>query len=202
MRALPNPPPADPLPLAADWLADAARSVPTNPWAMALATVGASGHPSVRYVLLKQLSTSEGFLVFFTNYASRKAAELESSGFAAGAMYWPDSGRQLRFEGSVMRSPDAESDSYFASRPRASQLNAWASDQSRPLDSAAQLPEQLARREAEFAETAVPRPAGWGGYRLLIDSIEFWLEGDHRFHDRLRFERDTRNGWSSTWLQP
>jgi pyridoxamine 5'-phosphate oxidase len=202
MPALPRPAPRDPLPLAEQWLDDAARDAGKNPWAMALATVGASGRPSVRFVLLKSLSTSGGFLVFFTNYGSRKAAELDTGRFAAASMYWPDSGRQLRFEGAVARSPAAESDDYFASRPRMSQLNAWASRQSRPLEDADQLARQLAAREAEFDGGPVPRPAGWGGYRLTIDTVEFWLEGADRFHERLRYRRDAGDGWSSAWLQP
>jgi pyridoxamine 5'-phosphate oxidase len=202
MQALPRPAPEDPLPLAAKWLDDAARDVGKNPWAMALATVGASGRPSVRFVLLKSLSTSGGFLVFFTNYGSRKAAELDAGGFAAATMYWPDSGRQLRFEGAVTRSPAAESDDYFASRPRMSQLNAWASRQSQPLEDADQLSRQLAAREAEFGGSTVPRPPVWGGYRLAIDVIEFWLEGADRFHERLRYRRDSGDRWSWAWLQP
>ena len=129
------PRPEDPLPLAARWLEDAKASVPKNPWAMALATVSAEGRPTLRYVLLKALSTAEGYAVFFTNYGSRKAADLDSSGRAAGALYWPDAGRQLRLEGRAERSPEAESDAYFASRGRVSQLNAWASEQSRTIDS-------------------------------------------------------------------
>ena len=108
MPTLPRP--EDPLPLAARWLADAQARVPKNPWAMALATVSAEGRPALRYVLLKSLSTSQGYAVFFTNYGSRKAAELDSSGRAAGALYWPDAGRQLRLEGRAERSPEAESD--------------------------------------------------------------------------------------------
>jgi len=203
MQSLPNPAPDDPLPFARQWLDEAAASVPTNPWAMALATVAADGRPSVRYVLLKELSVTEGFIVFFTNYRSRKATELDAAGVAAGTHYWPDAGRQLRFEGRVVRSPESESDAYFASRPRASQLNAWASVQSHPIESPDAMTAQLEARTAEFAnESQIPRPAGWGGYRLHIESVEFWVAGVDRFHQRLRYQRLPGRDWSSIWLQP
>jgi pyridoxamine 5'-phosphate oxidase len=203
MESLPQPPPDDPLPLARQWLTDAAAAVATNPWAMALATVSAQGRPSVRYVLLKDLSASEGCIVFYTNYESRKAVELDSSHSAAGALYWPDAGRQLRFEGRVARSPAAESDAYFASRARASQLNAWASEQSRPIESPAGMAARLAARETEFsAAAAVPRPAHWGGHRLYLDTVEFWVSGPDRFHERLQYRRPDGGGWSLSWLQP
>jgi pyridoxamine 5'-phosphate oxidase len=203
METLPRPAPTDPLPLAAQWLAEAEARVEKNPWAMALATTAASGAPSVRYVLLKALSADEGFIVFYTNYGSRKAAELDGSGRAAGALYWPDAGRQLRFEGTVERSPAAESDAYFATRPRLSQLNAWASEQSRPIAAPDDMDARLAEREAAFAgEENLPRPDGWGGYRLMLDAVEFWLEGADRFHERLRYGRDADSGWTSAWLQP
>jgi pyridoxamine 5'-phosphate oxidase len=203
MDTLPRPAPADPLPLAARWLAEAERDVAKNPWAMALASVSASGRPSVRYVLLKHLSAEDGVAVFYTNYGSRKAEELESGGSGAGALYWPHAGRQLRLEGRIQRSPAPESDAYFASRPRLSQLNAWASRQSRPIDAPDRLQESLAKLEADFADTtAIPRPAGWGGYRLVLDAIEFWVEGAGRFHERLRYTRAGTGDWKSSWLQP
>jgi pyridoxamine 5'-phosphate oxidase len=203
MESLPQPPPDAPLPLAQRWLADAVAAVPENPWAMALASVSHDGQPSVRYVLLKDLSVTERFLVFYTNYGSRKAAELDRTGAGAGALYWPDSGRQLRFEGRVERSPTAESDAYFASRPRASQLNAWASEQSRPIAAPGLMTERLESREDEFARhAAIPRPQGWGGYRLYIRAIEFWVAGPDRFHQRLRYECPDGGDWSRNWLQP
>jgi pyridoxamine 5'-phosphate oxidase len=197
------PAPENPLPLAARWLAEAQARVPRNPWAMALATVSAAGRPSLRYVLLKSLSTERGFIVFYTNYGSRKAAELDASGRAAGALYWPDAGRQLRIEGRTERSPAAESDDYFAERARLSQLNAWSSDQSRPIASPEAMSARLAARTAEFASRdPVPRPGHWGGYRLHLDAVEFWVEGADRFHERLRYERAQDGSWSSAWLQP
>lgn len=203
MVTLPRPAPAEPLSLAEQWLLEAEAAVTRNPWAMALATVSAEGRPSVRFVLLKALSKADGFIVFYTNYGSRKATELDASGTGAGALYWPNTGRQLRFEGRIERSPAAESDAYFATRPRLSQLNAWASEQSRPIEAPERMAERLAERSDEFGPAAtIPRPPGWGGYRLFIDAIEFWIEGADRFHERLRYERGPTAKWSSTWLQP
>ena len=202
METLPRPAPADPLPLAERWLAEAARRGGKNPWAMALATAG-DGGPAVRYVLLKELSTAAGHIVFFTNYGSRKAAELEATGRAAGVLYWPDAGRQLRLGGRVCRSPAAESDRYFTSRARPSQLNAWASAQSRPIDSPDLMGERIEETAARFpGDGPIPRPEGWGGYRLELDEIEFWVEGADRFHERLRYARAADGRWSSQWLQP
>jgi pyridoxamine 5'-phosphate oxidase len=203
IEMLPRPAPADPLPLAQAWLDDAVARIVSNPWAMALATTAATGRPSVRYVLLKSLSKTQGFLVFYTNYSSRKAVELDTAGHAAGVLYWPETGRQLRFEGRVERSPAGESDAYFASRPRQSQLNAWASQQSQPIASPDLMRDHLAKQAAAFAGTvSLPRPDRWGGYRLHIDAIEFWTEGTDRFHERLRYERAAGRHWSSDWLQP
>ena len=170
---------------------------------MALATVSPEGRPSLRYVLLKSLSTSQGYAVFYTNYGSRKAAELQANARAAGALYWRDLGRQLRLEGRAERSPESESDAYFASRARLSQLNAWASEQSQPMASPAAMSAQLESRTAEFARRdPIPRPLHWGGYRLQLDAIEFWVEGSDRFHERLRYERSRDDAWTSRWLQP
>ena len=203
MEHLPRPAPENPLPLVRGWLAEAEAEIEINPWAMALASVSPEGRPSVRYVLLKALDEASAEIVFYTNYGSRKAAELESTGHAAAALYWPHDGRQLRFEGTVRRSPDAESDAYFASRPRASQLNAWASDQSQPLTSPDAMDDRLAERRQEFAESAsVPRPPGWGGYRLKLDTIELWTAGDDRFHERLRYTLEDPGRWDVSWLQP
>lgn len=203
METLPRPAPRDPLPLARQWLEQAHSIVPKNPWAMALGSVSADRRPSVRYVLLKALSEAGGFIVFYTNYASRKAQELESTGNAAAALYWPEAGRQLRFEGRIERSPRAESDAYFASRPRPSQLNAWASEQSRPIASPEAMTDRLETAAGNFpGDTVIPRPDGWGGYRLLLAAVEFWVEGQDRFHERLRYDRAANGEWSVAWLQP
>jgi len=197
------PRPGDPLPLVAQWLADAEASVAKNPWAMALATATADGRPSLRYVLLKSLSPERGYVVFYTNYGSRKGAELEANGRAAGALYWPELGRQLRLEGRAERSPEAESDAYFASRARQSQLNAWASEQSHAVASPEMMSARLDDLSASFAARApIPRPPHWGGYRLHLEAIEFWVEGADRFHERLRHERAQDGAWQSVWLQP
>lgn len=203
MTSLPRPAPDDPLPLARRWLDSAAGNAAKNPWAMALATVAADGRPSLRYVLLKSLDAAAGHVVFYTNYDSRKAIELAANPRAAGTLYWPEPGRQLRFEGRVERSPAAESEAYFASRARLSQLNAWASAQSRPLAAPDAMAARLAEQEARFAAaTTIPRPPNWGGYRLALEAVEFWVEGADRFHERLRYERAGAGDWTSTWLQP
>jgi pyridoxamine 5'-phosphate oxidase len=181
-------PPEDPVPTAARWLADAAALGRRNPNAMALATSDAAGRPSVRMVLLKELAPA-GYAVFYTNYESKKATDLTASGRAAAVLYWHELGRQIRFEGRVVRSPAAESDAYFATRPWRSQLNALTSEQSRPLTDVA----LLERRAAEIAAKVVgtlARPATWGGFRLWFEALELWVEGADRFHERVRYERE------------
>jgi pyridoxamine 5'-phosphate oxidase len=203
MPSLPEPAPSNPLPLVEQWLLDPKDGARKNPWAMALATVASDGRPSVRYVLLKHFSAGGGFLVFHTNYSSRKAAELEACPRAAAVLYWADLGRQLRFEGRVERSPAAESDAYFASRPRLSQLNAWASRQSERIESTAAMRSRVENHEIEFqGQASIPRPVHWGGYRLMIEALELWVEGNDRFHERLRYERGPTGAWSHAYLQP
>lgn len=205
---LPSPPPDDPLPLAIRWLAEATASGRRNPNALALATTAASARPSVRMVLLKQLAP-EGYGVFYTNYGSRKAAELEATGRAAGVLYWDELGRQIRFEGATVRSPAAESDAYFASRPWRSQINAWASEQSRPLADPLDLERRAAAKAAELGggdanvapptDRALSRPAFWGGFRLWFDALELWQEGANRFHERLAYLRDLTTAGEHTF---
>lgn len=189
MTSLLIPPPEDPVRAAAQWLGEAEALGRRNANAMALASAAADGRPSVRMVLLKELAAL-GYAVFYTNYGSRKGTELSATGRAAAVLYWHELGRQVRLEGPVVRSPASESDRYFASRARPSQINAWSSDQSRPLAD----PAALESRAAEIAATKVTerglaRPEFWGGFRLWIEALELWVEGQDRFHERLRYER-------------
>ncbi len=180
-------------------LARARAASPHEPTAAALATADARGRPSVRVVLVKGADV-RGFL-FFTNRRSRKGEELAANPHAALCHHWPALGEQVRIEGRVELLPDAESDAYFATRPRESQLGAWASDQSAPLTSRAALEEALREVEARFAGREVPRPPHWGGYLLVPDAIELWREGAARLHHRERWERDG-DGWRTALLQP
>ena len=205
-------PPDDPLPTAAQWLAEAEALGRRNANAVALATTDAAGRPSVRMVLLKELAAA-GYGVFYTHYGSRKAADLSATPRAAGVLYWHELGRQIRFEGLVVRSPAAESDAYFATRPWRSQLNAWSSEQSRPLDDPAELERRATKVAAEHGDAPkrLPRPDFWGGYRLWFDALELWVEGQDRFHERVLYERPltrrdehtfTASRWRKQRLQP
>jgi pyridoxamine 5'-phosphate oxidase len=189
MASLLIPPPEDPVRAAAQWLGEAEALGRRNPNALALASVDGAGQPSVRMVLLKELAPL-GYAVFYTNYGSRKAQELLTTGRAAGVLYWHELGRQVRLEGPVVRSPDAESDAYFATRPLASQVNAWSSEQSRPLPDPAALEERAAKiAGTKPAGRGLPRPDFWGGFRLWLTAVELWVEGRDRFHERVRYER-------------
>lgn len=211
MSSLLIPPPDDPVRSAAQWLGEAEALGRRNANAMALASADAAGRPSVRMVLLKELSPL-GYAVFYTNYDSRKGGELLTTGRAAAVLYWHELGRQVRFEGQVVRSPDAESDAYFASRPVPSQVNAWSSEQSRPLADPAALEERAAKVAAgRPADGTLPRPGFWGGFRLWLDAVELWVEGRNRFHERVRYERELAardahsfdaGRWTSQRLQP
>jgi pyridoxamine 5'-phosphate oxidase len=217
MSTLPTPPPEDPVPVVAGWLAEITASGKLrNPNAMALATADAVGSPSVRMVLLKELA-AEGYCVFYTNYGSRKSEDLDRNSRAAAVIYWEPLGRQVRFEGVVVRSPADESDAYFATRPLLSQLNAWSSAQSRPLRDPADLERAAQRKARELHITQsgvtepVPRPQGWGGFRLWFDGIELWAEGENRFHERLYYRRTLEpldafafraSPWNAQRLQP
>jgi pyridoxamine 5'-phosphate oxidase len=189
MASLLIPPPEDPVRTASQWLGEAEALGRRNANAMALASVDESGRPSARMVLLKELAPL-GYAVFYTNYGSRKGTELIATRRAAGVLYWHELGRQVRFEGPVVRSPEAESDAYFATRPVPSQINAWSSEQSRPLPDPAALEERAAKvASTKPAAGALPRPDFWGGFRLWLESIELWVEGRDRFHERVRYER-------------
>jgi pyridoxamine 5'-phosphate oxidase len=174
-----------------------AHQVDTAP--VVLATTDASGHPSARLVLLRGLD-ARGF-VFFTNYNSRKGRELAANPHAALCFYWASLDEQIRVEGSVDRVPAEESDAYFSSRPRGSQLGAWASDQSQVLPSRETLEEKYREIERRFADRAVERPPFWGGFRLTPVRIEFWYGRPDRLHDRVLYVRD-RDSWRIERLYP
>lgn len=166
-----------------------------------LATVDPAGQPHARFVLLKD-ADAMGF-VFYTNYESDKAAELDASGKASIAMHWPEIGVQIRVEGPVARVDGAESDAYFASRPRGSRLGAWASAQSRPIADRASLEASLDAVTARFEGQEVPRPPHWGGYRLAPHAIELWYDGPYRLHDRFRYRRTSVDvPWQVQRLSP
>jgi len=233
---LPEPLPADPLPILEGWMAEALRRRDQpNPNAMVLATAGpdptAGGGESdpadrlsARVVLCKKIVPDPGYVVFYTNYLSRKGRQLTRHPRAAAVIHWDHLHRQVRIEGPVVRGPAADSDAYFASRPWQSRLGAWASAQSQPVASRSQLKDSLldaARRfgtpspDTAGAESAgnipVPRPPHWGGYQLWIESVELWVEGEARIHDRARWTRTLparQDGafepgtWTATRLQP
>jgi pyridoxamine 5'-phosphate oxidase len=190
---------ADPIAKFLRLFARVAASAPFDPTAMALATADRAGRPSARVVLLKQVDR-RGF-VFFTNYESRKGRELEANPRAALCLYWPWADRQVRVEGRVSQLAARESDAYFATRPRGSQLGAWASRQSAPLDSRAALAARVAEIAAAHRGAELPRPPRWGGFRLAPDRIEFWSARPSRLHDRLLY-RLRAGRWHSERLQP
>ncbi len=191
----------DPIAVFKEWFGDAKAKIPQDPNAVTLATLDAHGYPSARIVLLKGYST-EGF-VFFTNYQSDKGQELTAHPKACLNFYWPELGRQVRVKGWVEKTTAAESDEYFAMRPRGSQVGAWASDQSRLLLEYNDLVAKVARCHEEFGDKPVARPPHWGGWRLVPLSIEFWKAKESRLHKRVRFERATTHAsWHATWLNP
>ena len=222
---LPDPLPAEPLAVAAAWLEQAfALKLQPNPNSMSLATTTPEGKPSARIVLCKGIVPDPGYLVFYTNYRSRKGRELGANPRAAAVLHWDHLHRQVRVEGIVEAGPAADSDAYFASRAVQSRIGAWASAQSEPLASRTRLLEAVAAAARRFGispqaaaeerappETSVPRPPHWGGYRLWADAVELWVEGAARIHDRARWSRGlTRRAdgrleagaWSATRLQP
>ncbi len=181
------------------WLAEAVESSLKDPNAMSLATVNAAGQPSARIVLLKGLGAA-GFL-FFTNYGSRKAADLEANARAGLNFFWPELERQVAIEGVVHKASREEAASYFHSRPVGSQLGAWASRQSQIVPSREWLEQKLDAAAAEYSGREVPLPEFWGGYWLVPASIEFWQGGPSRIHDRLRYLREG-SGWRIDRLSP
>lgn len=181
------------------WLRDAEASEPNDPNGMALATVDADGLPDCRMVLLK--GQDERGFVFYTNRESAKGAQLAGTMKAAILIHWKTLRRQIRIRGPVSQVTDAESDAYYMSRGRHSRIGAWASQQSRPLDSRATLEETVARFDAEHPGDTIPRPPYWVGFRVSPLAIEFWQDGEHRLHDRVRFTRDGE-GWGRVLLYP
>jgi len=227
---LPDPLPDEPLLVVNRWLAESwqLRQQP-NPNSMVLATIGPDNQPTARVVLCKEIVPKPGYLVFYTNYLSCKGQQLTDNPRAAAVMHWDALHRQVRVEGPVIRTPAADSDAYFASRPWPSRLGAWASAQSQPIGSRKELHAALAKTAARFgtpmpdstaAGTATdyvtPRPPHWGGFQLWADNVELWVEGEARIHDRARWTRkvsvrvDPNSGeplvdtgpWTATRLQP
>jgi len=196
---LTNQPERDPIRLFQRLLAEAAAEEPESGTAMTLSTVSADGRPSSRMVLLKQFD--EAGLVFYTNYDSRKARDLAAVPHAAVCFYWPSIARQVRVEGAVERVSAEEADAYFATRPRDSQIGAWASRQSETLSNERDLDERVGQFEERFAGREVPRPEFWGGYRLRPQRIEFWLSRPGRLHERILYQWDG-DSWSMRSLYP
>jgi pyridoxamine 5'-phosphate oxidase len=200
------------------------RRLQPNPNAMVLATSDPDGRPSARVVLAKEIVAKPGYLVFFTNYLSRKGRQLERNPRAAAVIHWDALHRQVRVEGPVVKAPAADSDAYFASRPWQSRLGAWASEQSAPLASRQDLARAIAATANRFGvpdpaqpggeaqtEFVIPRPPHWGGYHLWAECVELWVEGEARVHDRARWTRELTpqedgffgtGPWTATRLQP
>jgi len=224
-ETLPEPLPENPLDTAAQWLAQARLdAAQPNPNSMVLATVDGRGYPSARVVLCKEINSQSGFILFYTNYRSRKGRELAANRRAAAVFHWDHRRRQVRVEGRVELLSDAENDAYFRTRPWQSRLGAWASEQSQPVGSRHALERSVAavaRRfeipyegpgtpEPDQVAVDVPRPPNWGGYRLQADAVELWVEGEFRIHDRARWTRvlpdhpvdASDTPWTVTRLQP
>ena len=189
----------DPISLFDQWFAEARASEPNDPEAMALATADAQGRPSLRMVLLKGHGP-DGF-VFYTNLDSRKGAELAANPTAALLFHWKSLRRQVRIDGPVEAVSEAEADAYFESRGRETQLGAWASDQSRPLDHRATFEARYVAVSAKYDGAAIPRPPRWSGYRIIPERIEFWSDRAHRLHERRLFVRAGAR-WSEGLLYP
>jgi pyridoxamine 5'-phosphate oxidase len=222
IETLPDELPANPIAVAAEWLAEARRdAAQPNPNAMVLATVDENGQPSARVVLCKEIVVASGGIVFYTNYQSRKGRALRADPRAAIVFHWDHRRRQVRAEGEVETLSEAENDAYFRSRPWQSRLGAWASAQSEPVSSRRALVDAVAAAARRFGipyggpgtpepseiSVEVPRPAHWGGYQLRVEAIELWVEGEFRIHDRARWTRTVRiaggeDGWTGTRLQP
>lgn len=191
--------PPEPLTLFRAWMQGAIEAGELEPNAVALATAGADGRPQVRFVLLKD-ATEAGF-VFFTNYESAKGRDLEAVPHASMAFWWPQVERQVRVDGDVSKLPEADSDVYFASRPRGSQLSTWAARQGEAIESRAPLEQAMTEAAARYEGNDVPRPPYWGGYVLSPTRMEFWQGRDDRLHDRFEYRREG-SGWLHRRLAP
>lgn len=190
---------SDPFTLFDTWYAEAKTGEVNDPNAMSLATATADGKPSVRMVLLKDVDR-RGF-VFYTNFHSRKGGELAANGQAALLFHWKSLRRQVRIEGRIVEVTPAEADAYFHSRPRDSQIGAWASLQSEPMAERFELERRMANYTAQYEGKPVPRPPHWSGYRVIPDVFEFWLDRPFRLHERITFAR-AGDGWKSGRLYP
>ncbi len=189
----------DPFGMFSAWYGEHIGAGISIPETLSLGTSSASGRVSVRTVLLKGYN-EKGF-VFFTNYSSKKAAQLEENPYAAMLFYWPESGRQVRIEGRIEKVSESESAGYFSSRPRESQISAWASEQSTTIPGRKYLEERYDFFSEKFSGREVQKPAHWGGFRLIPDFFEFWLDGDFRLHDRIAYTRSDK-GWIISRLAP
>jgi pyridoxamine 5'-phosphate oxidase len=190
----------DPIELFGEWFEEACEAGEVLPNTMALATSDPAGRPSVRFVLLKQFD-GRGF-VFFSNYESRKAEEIEANPFASAAIFWTELRRQVRIEGNVSKVSAAESDAYFETRDRGSQVGAWASPRSRLIPDRAHLEKEISGLEERFSGRPVPRPKSWGGYIIAPHRIEFWSERKDRLHDRVLYSLDGQQKWRIERLAP
>lgn len=211
----------NPLLLLHSWLNEAMElDLQPNPDTMAIATSNSQGLPNVRMVLCKEINTEEGYVVFYTNYNSVKSLEIKENPKCSALFHWDKLGYQIRIRGEILQSPDEENDTYFASRHLGSQVGAWASNQSNPVEDREALDDQFKKILDRFNLTSesitrneqkIPRPPNWGGYRLWIEEIEFWLNQKDRLHDRLHFKRaltissegiETEKKWTVKRLQP
>lgn len=196
-----NPVGNDPFAQFGQWLEEAGATEINDPNALALASVDSAGLPDVRMVLLKDFD-ARGF-VFYTNFGSAKGQQILGNGKAAMCFHWKSLRRQVRLRGTTETVTDAEADAYYATRPRRSRLGAWASDQSRPLESRSVLIDRVADVDARHPGDDIPRPATWSGIRLVPSEIEFWQDGEFRLHDRIQFRRAGAEGdWTLTRLYP
>lgn len=192
--------PDDPIALFGTWYEQARAAGIDKPNAMALATAGSDGRPTLRMVLLSS-HDARGF-VFHTNYLSRKGADLAQSPAASLLFWWDPLGLQVRIDGAVERTTAAESDAYFAGRPRGAQIGAWASEQSRVIASRAVLEARVVQIAARYDGQPVPRPPHWGGYRVIPQVMEFWQDRADRLHERVRYERTPSGAWTARQLAP